>query len=1488
MYPATGILRRSGPDVRRLSNIPDLEEPGPSATPIVMTPPPQLLPSPAIQQAATSRQDLSRTLPRRFDPATGRAAPSDHRRAPLPQSFAVPPSSSFPNPYAQAPSNNDQRRSKPKTADIPPTPPLVQPTPAFGTGAPTTSAAAQSPRRALPAIPSGMPAAQISWAQDPAVDEGGDEEEEEEESDENNRWSSGESTPTPTASSVAAASARRKEAARDLVPVALVSPDLMAGPAPRVSLARSPAPRIQAQQQQQQAVSSSSSRPLSSGSSLMLADGREVPTVRTDFDNMKRFSRPSSSSQPTSMPEVRRGLEGSQASIGRKSAPTPAAGSHAKAASKQGRRSDDPLPTSTRAPDAPKLQQGLRFNKSDPALGTPEQSRPGTGTDAAGHVAPLVQPRRARDDIAALQTADRNTFGPDASLFEHANRALLRHQAEQQQQQQQRSSRPAPATLSTPNVPTTTALVDAESDERPRRPSNVESVRRSSFGSGTTALDTPNPEHRDSIDALYPNSGRRRSSSQEEGATWGRKAAGLVSGLAAPPSDVPELVEPSRSGASSRHQGRRRQGHNGDGEESDSYQGHWQPHQPMVVTTTANEARGDAKPPATSSSLRYVPIQNIAAPAPAALKGGQAAPARPLTAGSVTWRPGTGQTRFSAQSFRTRRLPSGHGNTPACRQCFRAGFDCAMNLQLGSGTGGRKAFQDFVNAGGLDAISIRTGGPNDQDDGASITVSQALGRNYVDKLGEVAFGESALSRPVTRGVVDDMLEERGRVMAEQQRSMSVENFLASLAKAKQEQDDEDEQRERDAQLERMGSELAKSAEQPMDNRDGVAKEAAPKSSIMTRPRAVTPSVAGQQQTMQIDPEDYASHGSSSSTSTLSDDLYFLADRWSVARKLWQLTVLCVWVFVIQALDAGYTTSLETIARDFQTMPISLMTGRMAYLWGEGGGLLLGSSLSILGRHRAPIFSTLAMGAVAIIAGFARSAVVLTILRGAMGMGAGIFQIMVLGSILDMTTTRRARCAATMYLLAWGIAGQASGPWIATLVISISNWRWLYWTTTIAAAVFAVLAGTFTAETAHETSYRDKVLEIRRRPYHLYPPQKGQQSTLQQEQQEQQRETPWMSEPRRLIRLRHFFRFYLWLPYLVLFTHALVLLSGAILAVFVGSLVLVLTGLPDVLTSRHGFSQHLASVTITVCVAIGCLLAAVGALLLLHWPTISGKEPPSNRSRLLFIDEKGYIDTSRPAHRPELLLRTALVGSLSSSVALYTLALTATTINWIFSALSLIVACAGVTLLALGIVTYLFESYYPAATAVLGEVIAEPDDLGPAPGFGRRHRSSSPSIVRREDECTLMSGADESGKRWPIKWALYSIAGALNVSFFIGGLMTLLGMFGESQPSFQLLLLTNTNEYRSCCSTRVAIRDLGRHCGKRQSGHLSPRRHPRPIRKRDATQHLCAHRKDGAAPLAQDETPHHFDCPIAVAQWNGGLHGTAALAPTGVANARERT
>lgn len=767
--------------------------------------------------------------------------------------------------------------------------------------------------------------------------------------------SSGESTPTPTASSVAAERSQAQTyhesiQSVNLTPVTLVSPAPTPEPgqqrqssdSARVSSTRtssadtfsSPAPiRISlAQSSSQDPPPNESARPASvksSPSSIFLPDGTEIPLVRTDLSKLIKVTRSSRSgtlssstnsegrnagssalNQPEKMssgggsgtkhtreekgkgrgsqdfkatpsgldsaemersiqvsaapnvaghllaasPEVIQRRDGSTRAI---YSPTPEKLAEARGqVPSSSNHPRTPVDERAEAPPTPHLSTLRRFSKSDPSLATPNSSRPGTG---AGGPEPTTQ-GRAADDL--MLTASRRTFGPQATLFTEASRLL-----EMEQRRQSKFSSDSE---------------DAPLRRRSRSDSLQKSLHRDSFSSDTTAFESP-ALGSSSMMLDRSNSGKRRSFSLDgDRISFGDGRERLVSGMVAPPSDVVEAKEPPSDGEGSVTS----EDTQFDPEEKDQFTLNSKPKRKDLYDEDDEE-----------SESRIIPITNT----------------------RNQPRPGTAQTRFSTKSAESqlrhgRRAFSGptHAKNVACRQCFRAGFDCAMNLQLGEGTAGRKAFQEFVTSGGLEALSIENsptsgGRKGARPTSANLSISEALGNNYVDKLGEVKFGESALSRPVTRGVVDQMLEDRGKELAEKLNRITVDDFREQLhrgaARSYGGEEDYDDLEE-DLDLDLEFDEIFPTSQSQQRKRRT--------SSLRTPPRGITPSLQLEEgEIVQLShlKQRYQPSETEGATMTFEDDddLEILADRWSTTRKVIQVGVCLLFIFSVEVVDAGYVS-----------------------------------------------------------------------------------------------------------------------------------------------------------------------------------------------------------------------------------------------------------------------------------------------------------------------------------------------------------------------------------------------------------------------------------------------------------------------------------------------------------------------------------------------------------------------------------------------------
>lgn len=745
-----------------------------------------------------SREEAARTLPRRFNVPSLSPSKDYQRRGGMPSGFAAPamveqsPSSHTRWQQSRSPSGTplpvqQQCQSQPQHwpgSEIPPTPPQ-QSINTFGSG--------------------------IRVVLQPST--------------ERVSWHSDGSTPTLRANGAAqAASQAHIHRQVELAPVPLTRP-AGAGSA-RPQEIQMPGTDVSGSSFTQPGEHSRSStfngsaivRPESSTLPNLTpsTSAQSIPSVRTDFANMRRFSLSHPSTQPTdaaaalggaleakvaTTPKLTVSLPASPAargcgpsvggssrveSVGARSAPVAGLSSP----TKPGQVARKPVPTGLAASgpgghvmDRQNVALLLLADGGARPVCSPTPARL-TAADGSGTERSVkMQPERSLSPAQmSPNSASRDTFGPGASMFQHANDFLTQHaktQGDAEKNLELQESHGAQASLSVPiGIPRPAAA---------RRPSEA-TVYRSSFSSDATAFDLKRGSSMELQRSSSSRARKRGGAESEEAASLTSPRRGNGHGRVVPPSAVPETREPS---------------------------------------VAREEARSEAGHK-NGSILRFIQIIKSARP------------------GSAQTRPGTAQSRVSAKSA------GRHANSPACRQCFRAGFDCAMELQLGEGTLGRQAFQNFVSAGGLNALSAAGGGA----DADSLTCSRVLGRNFVDKLGEVAFGESAISRPVTRGRVEDMLEERGR---------SKEDVESPRPQT----------RDGHVSFHRV-FEALEAWEAPLT------------------PDAMETSRASR----------------CSTCSSHTDQLSFLADRWPAWRKCMQIGICCLWLFVTQAFDAGFVSTVK--------------------------------------------------------------------------------------------------------------------------------------------------------------------------------------------------------------------------------------------------------------------------------------------------------------------------------------------------------------------------------------------------------------------------------------------------------------------------------------------------------------------------------------------------------------------------------------------------
>ncbi|CBQ68119.1 conserved hypothetical protein [Sporisorium reilianum SRZ2] len=1400
---------------------------------------------------AASMEEYSRALPRNFDPVTGRKQDSKQtsRRPSLPFVFeplstAQPQRGDFPNPHqsTQGPSDSQlstaqlQRRAsqemqsplltrqassfgpgqrndrqprvqvRPSEFDIPPTPPLGQ-----RSGFQTMPLSINKTRPAQVAAVASPHAESISSA-----------------------WSLGtESEPTPTASSIAAMRERNAQLESQLLPVHLTLPSrfsssstlapvqsmrvLGTGPISNVPVSQEqrviqPVTVSEAEVANMKAsaapfapttpsklsappIRSNSNDTSYSGETIALPDGTQIPTVRTDFQNLKRISLPkqaaiaenASTSVPKEQvpsvgghvlsrgdPKVVPKNDGSSRTI---YSPTPQTLATARKQSTmlqvpQGeatgeQRIPSPLSASAEAPAAPQIPHSLKFEKPAPSTGASplnevrqlpsnilaEESRESQNDaqkDNSGKViSEVTQAKsddtdvRKRNDVASTgfqHDPRRNTFGEiEPSMLEEANKKLFLYQMQQLDEEAREkgvgssrkpvasaSIQPAEAeskditgkTVETAAAAPTTTVVRRESSASQRS-------RRDSIGSATTAFDSPTRED-------FPATVFRQTS----GSGSAKAIRGTARETVAPPSDVQEVHEPEEAEVL------RSPDHDDDGTEIDEHESAYDlslgKRVPFVVDTYTNNGYdddNDVRALKDGTEFRFIPISSV--------KGGKAR------------RPRTRDTRVSFRSnpSRIEQRPGSrqHGANPTCRQCFRAGFDCAMNLQLGEGTAARKAFQDFVDAGGLNAFSIRDGPAahggqfgnagslaDGQGRGGSITVEEALGRNYVDKLGEVAFGESALSRPVTRGMYNELLEEkqeqerRNQFVADHRPWSADVDDEIDLVKAQQQQSRQSNERikrslsnsHKDRRLSQMtlqdGVDTDQIDAQEADARDVLLSNIKRSGSHKRRHLE-----AGE--VFDFDPADYEDEGDlddegrhhddeddETSSASSDSDAVAWADRWSAWAKVRQLLLYWVIVFTLQALASGYTNTVASIIADekaSEATAILLQLGSLAYNGSQGGGLFFANLLVGYGRQRITLIALVAVAVICAIAGFMHHWVPI-LACSCLGLLSGLFIFISLATVMDLFATSKGRLFGAGSIALVLVGGQLAGPWISKLVLELLSWSWTYWLTIIVAAVLVVYDGVATRETAAFVLFRRHALKVKRTGEGWTPePQYDTKIT--------QAVVDDLARPVRLLRYN---------PMLLLLALAIAALGGMYVFLF--------AGLQTVFVRVHGLSNTSAALVVTVSAAAGLTVGIVAIYL------VSSKKGSRNNAsgfatkiRPLYLDEKGHIDTRRPLRaKTESLVVPGIFATAIFSFALYTLALTSSfATTWFLTAFSIVLATASLMAVGISMVQYVMDGYSPPRRVVLRDVVA-------------REEVSTPTLLQNEDEDRFTSYSRRTAAR----------------------------------------------------------------------------------------------------------------------------------------------
>ncbi|PWY97575.1 MFS general substrate transporter, partial [Testicularia cyperi] len=1354
---------------------------------------------PSRHHTRTVSDDHVRTLPRNFDPITGRKVDT--------RSSRPGGSADFPNPFAagyrrdsETSTSQLQRRAS-ETYNATSSPQMLRQAQMYdqhqSSSQPMQSESAARAFQDVGEIPptpplgSGSRAPQffgVSRKQVPEYSRSRDTEyARRRESFPPSSWSSSDSTPTPTASSVAAARERNAKIEAELMPIQLIHPSaftrpqqqqpqqqnaqstsVMMAPEATVSAIKAsaaPYAPIKPSLLSAPPIRSDSNDTAYSGETIALADGTQIPTVRTDFQNMKRISLPKSSASAEASTEMQRvpsvgGHVLGQTNVAilpRKDgtaraiySPTPQTlvaarkqatlltvpSTHVAGELDQGIPS--PLSGSVPPPRAPQIPHTLKFRKSEPSIGSPAPSVP-------QHDEPVVAPEtlastQAKSDETDVRTRERsqtigyrndprrNTFGEvQPALLEEANRKLFIYQQQQQQQiaevqpkrrsaQEEENRARGPGSEKDRSATTQTdAIVRRESTASQRS-------RRDSIGSATTAFDSPT---REEFPASVRNSVAKRRSSIEGGGKSGPEFADkrniVAGGVVAPPSDVPEMQEPATDDEETVES---------DGTE---FEPESKPVQQLVIDTYTSDADN-----AGQAEFRFIPIS--------AVKAGKAR------------RPQTRDTRVSFRSNPSH-IERQHGAAPACRRCFRAGFDVAMNLQLGEGTAARKAFQNFVAAGGLGALSIRNGDKLYADGsvhGASITVEEALGRNYVDKLGEVAFGESALSRPVTRGMYNELLAEKQQkdmrnLMYTDHRPWSADDD--ALADGAEQDFDE---KPKDDLLERKLSTRSKGALDAKDRRlsqmtlhDGAHEVLLNNIAAANSGRRTMSLEDGE---IDIDPADFGSmfdddeqHGvdGDSDGSGDSQSIVVFADRWSSWAKARHMLVYWVAIFALQALGSGYTNTVFAIIQDVQpseTYALLLQVGTLAFNSSQGGGLLFANAIVGFGRLRIALIALVAVGVACVITGFLEAPLAILALISVLGLASGVLLFLALATVHDLFATQGSRLLGLLSLLFVFAAGQIAGPWISRLVLHLLSWPWTFWITLITAACCILYIGLALGESNSFVVFRREAMRLKR---------KGE---------------GWTPEPQPETSLRHVFVEDLARPFRILGSGWVLHVLAVVLTAFSAMFIYVFAGLQGVFTGSHGLSTTSAALAITLSCAVGVVLGVVA-----------------------LFSINGYIDTAKPGFATERLLVPSLLGAATFSFALYTLALASSfATTWFLTAFGTLLATASVVLVAGSTMQYILESYSPSRKTKLRDVVARDEVSTPTllqgeDGGDDRYTSySKPTDIHLN---SLTPPTARRDKRWLDEHAIASLTVTVSLSFTVAAAMSVVAGFGYAKLSF---------------------------------------------------------------------------------------------------------
>ncbi|KAN0060464.1 hypothetical protein ACQY0O_007795 [Thecaphora frezii] len=1183
-------------------------------------------------------------------------------------------------------------------------------------------------------------------------------------------WESDDSSETPTASSVAAGLAPADNVQPVLTPVALFHPYNISkhtsGPAPVGEVGSTAAKRdldvignrVSAVDYANPNETAAQTSPKDSNNATA-QERKQVPRIRTDLQNLRRISAavvkrggaPYSAAAPSSQSQAPRHVSTNQGSgygqdrgakllsvgghvLGTSKAtlllrkdgtarpiysPTPltVAAARGQQQAQKAEATQTPgtldtigvtqaLPASATTPPAPQLPYQIRFRHSQPNLSSSssESSRHQSAARSPPEATAgdkLPDQRRASIGAANIAAEPPADLAIDPSLLKEANRKLFLYQKQQQAEEERRlSSNQNPVT-----EPDVIICVESATDdgatEGPFSPHNLsarsEEARRSSVDTAATAFDADEASRK----MHRTLSGRRSKKLRSIPANVEGQRHSTVPDLSAGPTAAPAAGRLSENGST-------------DSQHTESYIG---TRETQLIIDTRMDDSGELN--------RFIPILNTGT-------------------GDGNARPRTGNTRVSFYSGRSR---EGRPHTmPACRRCFRTGFDCAMNLHLGEGTAGRKAFQDFVAAGGLDALSIDSGarqshGISNHD--ASVTVGGALGKNYVDKLGEVAFGESALSRPVTRGMIDNLLEEkqerdsRDRLVLDHKPWSADEEDEAAATK-------EAEEAKPQTQRQRQLSQSTLRDEPFADTID-----------------AETGAPIFQKADMEVADFD------SLSDRTFLDDLNFLADRWPLWRKVIQMLVLAVYLFALQALDSGFTQSIPLLIAEFRPSPMwsyLVGLGMLCFNGSQISGLLIGCSLSGMGRQRLLLVTLVLVGAVSVIAGFSKAVIVTLVLQTLLGLLSGTVLYLTAAMLVDMFDTYTTRLVGLM-LLVFGVAmGQFAGPWIAKLFLAQATWSWQYWSMLAFAAVMFVVVGFTAKETNPAVLFRRRALVLRAEQGLLTP------------------------EPYPEITLGQVVREDGIRPFRVFVSSWNLPLLTLTTAFFLGIFVFMYAGIHRLFVEVHGLTPTMGALASTVAGVLG-VFWAIFALLI-----IDSRVNGTPQVRALHIDEKGYIESTKPERKVERVLIGAIFGAGLFSLSLYTLALTShEDAAWIFSAFAIVMHTAGLVIFSISALEYALDSFSPARRIEVHDVTTRIEDEALAAAVPSGHVRPDPytampkGLSRRNSHESIQTAAEQS-KHWSNQAALAAISIMAGISIIISNVLYLPSMQPSPTLSFQTLTI----------------------------------------------------------------------------------------------------